>query len=83
MHHIGVVVDNWENTQKFYMEVMGGKNSSVVFDFRPNIGEFQDDILDAQEHNVSQPDWGIPEIGKWIGSTSTNDLRVEPHLQFT
>ena len=76
MHHIGVVVDNWENTQKFYMEVMGGKNSSVEFDFRPNIGEFQDDILDAQEDGVLRPDYGIPEIGKQIGSTSTNYPRV-------
>ena len=43
---------------------MGGKDSNFGFDFPPNIGEFQDDILDAQEHNVSQADWGIPVIGK-------------------
>ena len=62
MHHIGVVVDNWENSQKFYMEVMGGIKSREN-EIRPAILEFQDDILDAQEHNVSWHDWGIPEIG--------------------
>ena len=63
VHHIGVVVDNWENAEKFYTEVMGGIKSRED-EIRPAILEFLDDILDAQKDGVPWPDYGIPEIGK-------------------
>ena len=63
LHHVGVVVDKWDEANTFYREVMGGKQA-FGGGFPPGLGEFQDDLLDAVNASKTNAIWGIPDISK-------------------
>ena len=63
LHHVGVVVDKWNEANKFYTEVMGGKQA-FGGSFPPGVGELQDDILDAFNASKTNSFWGFPYKSK-------------------
>ena len=63
LHHVGVVVDKWDEANKFYKEVLGGKQAFGGA-FPPGLGEFQDDLLDAAADSKTESYWGIPDLSK-------------------
>ena len=62
VHHIGVVTDDWEACHKFYIDVMGGKSTTIGGLFTIPLMEFQDDIFDAAEKNMAKDAYGVPDF---------------------
>ena len=62
VHHIGVVTDDWDACHKFYVDVMGGKPTTIGDVYTIPLMEFQDDIFDAAEKGMTNAAYGVPDF---------------------
>ena len=62
VHHIGVVTDDWDQCHRFYVDVMGGKPTTIGGVYQIPLAEFQDDIFDAADKGVTNAAYGVPDF---------------------